>query len=376
MPESAGEKTEKATDHKRREERKKGNVMQSKDVVTAAFILIVFAMLHVLAKLMLTVTEDSLAYWLSIAGHGMGDNGTTIEGMQVYAKLVLEAGKVIVIAAGPILLVSMAVTIIATGAQTKFLFTREQLKFKLDKLNPIQGFKKMFSVSSLFELAKSILKLVILAFVVYGEISDRIVDFAKLFDMEIMNALVYMADAIYSIVMKVGMVFVAVAVYMIIALADFIYQRVKFKNDMKMTKQEVKEEYKSLEGDPQIKGKRRQIQRQMAMSRMMQDVPNADVVIRNPTHFAVAVKYDEYKNNAPVILAKGADNMAMRIVKIAEENKITMVENKPLARGLYDSVEVGREIPPEFYSAVAEVLSFVYRLQGKLPGGGQNKNYY
>ena len=114
----------------------------------------------------------------------------------------------------------------------------------------------------------------------------------------------------------------------------------------------------------------------MAMSRMMQDVPNADVVIRNPTHFAVAVKYDEYKNNAPVILAKGADNMAMRIVKIAEENKITMVENKPLARGLYDSVEVGREIPPEFYSAVAEVLSFVYRLQGKLPGGGQNKNYY
>ncbi len=370
MPESAGEKTEKATDHKRREERKKGNVMQSKDVVTAAFILIVFAMLRVLAKLMLTVTEDSLAYWLSIAGHGMGDNGTTIEGMQVYAKLVLEAGKVIVIAAGPILLVSMAVTIIATGAQTKFLFTREQLKFKLDKLNPIQGFKKMFSVSSLFELAKSILKLVILAFVVYGEISDRIVDFAKLFDMEIMNALVYMADAVYSIVMKVGMVFVAVAA------VDVLFQYFKFEKDMKMTKQEVKEEYKSLEGDPQIKGKRRQIQRQMAMSRMMQDVPNADVVIRNPTHFAVAIKYDEYKNNAPVILAKGADNMAMRIVKIAEENKITMVENKPLARGLYDSVEVGREIPPEFYSAVAEVLSFVYRLQGKLPGGGQNKNYY
>lgn len=369
MPETAGEKTEKATEHKRREERKKGNVMQSKDVVTAAFILAVFGLLRIMAKLMLTTTEDSIEYWMSIAGLGMGDNGTTIQGMQVYARLVLEIGKVVVIVAGPILLVSLFVTIIATGAQTRFIFSRESLKFKLDKLNPINGIKKMFSISSLFELAKSILKLAILVFVVYGEVKDRIPELAKLYDMDLLNSLVYMADAVFSIVMQVAMVFVGVAV------VDVLFQYFKFEKDMRMTKQEVKEEYKSLEGDPQVKGKRRQIQRQMAMSRMMDAVPDADVIIRNPTHFAVAVKYDEYKNNAPVVVAKGADNLAMKIVDIAEKNNVATVENKPLARGLYDAVEVGKEIPPSFYHAVAEVLAFVYGLTDRKPGEPP-KSYY
>ncbi len=369
MAESAGEKTEKATEHKRREERKKGNVMQSKDVVTAVFILAVFAVLRIMAQLMLNTAEETLVYWMSIAGKGLGDNGTTIDGMQIYAKLILECGKVVVITAGPLLIVSMLVTIVGTGAQTKFLFSSEQLKFKMEKLNPINGIKKMFSLSSAFELVKSLLKLILLTVVVFGEIKKRIPEFARLFDMELINSLLYMADTTYAIVMKVALVFVAVAV------VDVLFQYYKFEKDMKMTKQEVKEEYKSLEGDPQVKGKRRQIQRQMAMGRMMQAVPDADVIIRNPTHFAVAVKYDEYKNNAPVVLAKGADNMAMRIIDIAEKNKITMVENKPLARSLYDTVEVGREIPPDLYHAVAEVLAFVYGLRGQKPGEPP-KNYY
>lgn len=343
--------------------------MQSKDVVAAAFILIVFALLRVMAKFMLTVTEDSLTYWLNLAGGGMGDNGTTIDGMQTYAKLVLEIGKVVVLTAGPVLIVSTLVTIIATGAQTKFIFSKESLKFKISKLNPINGIKKMFSLSSMFELAKSILKLVVLIFVVYGEVKDRIPEFAKLYDMDTLNCLVYMADAVFSIVMQVTIVFIGVAVI------DVLFQYFKFEKDMRMTKQEVKEEYKSLEGDPQVKGKRRQIQRQMAMSRMMDAVPDADVIIRNPTHIAVAVKYDEYTNNAPVVLAKGADNIAMKIVDIAEKNNITTVENKPLARGLYDAVEVGKEIPPSFYAAVAEVLSFVYNLQGRKPGEAR-RSYY
>ncbi|MBQ8780945.1 MAG: flagellar biosynthesis protein FlhB [Oscillospiraceae bacterium] len=363
MAESAGEKTEKATDHKRREERKKGNVMQSKDVVTAAFILAIFGVLRIMAKTMYTASVETVAYWMSIAGKGMGIDGTTIEGMQVYAKLVLEIGRVLIITAGPILIVSMLITIVGTGAQTKFLFSSETIKFKIDKLNPFNGIKRMFSLSSAFELVKSLLKLIILAFVVYDEIEKRVPEFARLFEMDILKGLVYMAESTFSIVMKVGIVFVAVAV------VDVLFQYYKFEKDMKMTKQEVKEEYKSLEGDPQVKGKRRQIQRQMAMSRMMADVPDADVVIRNPTHFAVAIKYDEYKNNAPIVLAKGADNLAMKIVDIAEKNKVTMVENKPLARGLYDSVEVGREVPPEFYHAVAEVLVFVYNLRN------QKKNY-
>ena len=355
MAESAGEKTEKATEHKRREERKKGNVMQSKDVVTAAFILIVFALLKVLMKAMIAVCEGSFDYWFSLAGSGM--DGIRIDGMPFYSKMAIEIGKVLLICAGPTLIVGVLVTVIATGAQTRFIFSKESIKFKFDKLNPISGIKKMFSVSSLFELAKSILKLVILAVIVYDEVKKRIPEFAKLFDMEIASSMMYMLDTIFSIVIKVAAVFVGVAA------VDVLFQYFKFEK----TKQEVKEEYKNLEGDPQVKGKRRQIQRQMAMSRMMDSVPDSDVIIRNPTHFAVAIKYDKDKNNAPVVLAKGADNLAMKIVGIAEEHDIAMVENKPLARGLYDSVDVGKEIPPEFYRAVAEVLSFVYKLQGKLP---------
>lgn len=343
--------------------------MQSKDIVTAAFILLIFAVLRLFAKLMLDVSEDSMSYWLDLAGGGMGDNGRTIDGMQTYAKLTIEIGKVLLLTAGPVLLASMAVTIIGTGAQTKFLFSKESIKFKLDKLNPINGIKKMFSLSSAFEVAKSVLKLVILAFVVYGEVVDRLPDFAMLYQVDVLSSTVYMADAIYSIVMKIGMVFVAVAV------VDVLFQYYKFEKDMRMTKQEVKEEFKSLEGDPQVKGKRRQIQRQMAMSRMMSDVPSADVVIRNPTHFAVAIRYDEFKNNAPVVVAKGADNIAFKIVDVAEKNDVILVENKPLARSLYDMVEVGREIPPEFYHAVAEVLTFVYGLKGKQPLDPR-KSYY
>lgn len=359
MAESAGEKTEKATEHKRREERKKGNVMQSKDVVTAAFILIIFCVLKVMMKMMIAVSERSSDYWFSLAGSGMDDQ--RIDGMPFYSKLMLEIGKVLLICAGPTLIVGILVTVIATGAQTKFLFSTESIKFKISKLNPVSGIKKMFSLSSVFELAKSVLKLVILAVVVYGEVKKRIPDIARLFDMEIASSMMYMLDTIFSIVIKVAAVFVGVAV------VDVLFQYFKFEKDMRMTKQEVKEEFKNLEGDPQVKGKRRQIQRQMAMSRMMDSVPESDVVIRNPTHFAVAIKYDKNKNNAPIVLAKGADNLAKKIVGIAEEHKIIMVENKPLARGLYDSVDVGREIPPEFYHAVAEVLSFVYGLQGRRP---------
>ena len=156
------------------------------------------------------------------------------------------------------------------------------------------------------------------------------------------------------------------AVYMIIALADFIYQRVKFKNDMKMTKQEIKEEYKQQEGDPQIKGKIRQRMNESSRRRMMQELPKADVVITNPTHYAVAIKYDPEVADAPIVIAKGEDYLAARIKEIARENKIEIVENKPLARMLYANVDIGQAVPPELYQAVAEVLAFVYHIQGKI----------
>ncbi len=359
MPESAGEKTEKATDHKRREERKKGNVMQSKDIVSAAFLLIVFGTLRVLMSNIYKVSISLITVWMSEAGAGMGESGDSVFGMQPLIKLFVEIAKETIIIAGPILAVSIAVTIIATGAQTKFLFSADSIKFKIDKLNPINGIKKMFSLGSAFEIAKSVLKLIILTVVVYDEIESRIVDLAKLYDMDILASTVYMMDAVYAIVMKLCLVFIAVAV------VDVLFQFFKFEKDMKMTKQEVKEEYKSLEGDPQIKGKRKQIQRQMAMQRMMQAVPEADVIIRNPTHFAVAIKYKENEDAAPIVVAKGKDNIALKIVKIAEENGVTAIEDKPLARGLYDAVDINHEVPPKFYQPIASILVQVYKLREK-----------
>ena len=363
MPESTGEKTEKATPHKRREQRKEGNVMQSKDVVTAAFILLVFFVLRLMARLMFRTVQSSMTYWLTLSGGGMGGNGTLIDGMGVPQKLIIEMGKVVIFTAGPILLVSILVPVIVTGIQTKFIFSKKSIQFKIEKLNPFKGIQKMFSLSSVFELAKSIVKLVILIAVVYGEIKKRVPDFARLLRLDISSGLIYIAETIFAICMKIAAVFVAVAA------VDFLFQKYKWEKDMKMTKQEVKEEYKQMEGDPQIKSKRRQKQQQMAMSRMMQDVPQADVVIRNPTHFAVAIRYDEEKDRAPVVVAKGADNLAFRIIDKAEESGVTVVENVPLARGLYKSVDLGREIPYSFYHAVAEVLAFVYDMNGKKPKG-------
>lgn len=358
---STGEKTEEATPHKRREQRKEGNVMQSKDVVTAAFILLAFFILRIMARFMYSVTMGNMTYWFTLAGGGMDGNGTRIDEMPAAPKLILEIGKAVLFTAGPILLASLLIPIIATGIQTKFIFSKKSVQFKLSKLNPFEGIKKMFSVSALFELAKSLIKMIILMAVVYSEIQKRLVDFARLMRMELISALIYVADAVFSICMKIAMVFVAVAA------VDFLFQKYKWEKDMKMTKQEVKEEYKQMEGDPQIKSKRRQKQQQMAMSRMMQDVPSADVVIRNPTHFAVAVRYDETLDRAPVVVAKGADNVAFRIIEKAEENGVSVVENVPLARGLFKEVDVGREIPYDFYRAVAEVLSFVYSMKGRMP---------
>ena len=360
---SGGEKTEKATAHKRQEQRKEGNVMQSKDVVSAAFILLVFFVLRMTAKLMYQTVTGDMSYWFSIAGGGMDDGGTRIDGMEIAPKLILEIGKTVLLSAGAVLLVSMIVPIIATGIQTKFIFCKKSFQFKLDKLNPINGIKRMFSLSAVFELAKSLIKLIILGAIIYSEIKGRVVDFARLLQLDVSSGLLYIADAVFSICMKIAAVFVAIAA------VDFLYQKYKWEKDMMMTKQEIKEEYKQLEGDPQIKGKRRQKQQQMAMARMMQDVPTADVIIRNPTHFAVAVKYDENKDRAPVVVAKGADKVAFRIIEKAEEHGVAIVENVPLARGLYKSVEIGREIPYDFYHAVAEVLAFVYDMKGKKPRG-------
>ncbi|MDE6516344.1 MAG: flagellar biosynthesis protein FlhB, partial [Acetatifactor sp.] len=260
----------------------------------------------------------------------------------------------------PILLIGYVVSFLCDLVQVKWKVSSKPLKPKLSKLNPLKGIKKIFSVNALVELVKAILKIALILYITYSFMKDKVVLIFSLYDMPLMQALSLVAETVTDLGIRIA------SVYAVIAMADYIYQKFKFQQDMKMTKQEVKDEYKNAEGDPQIKGKIRQKMREASMRRMMQALPQADVVITNPTHFAVAIQYDPEVADAPLVLAKGSDHLAARIKEIARENHIEIVENKPLARMLYANVEVGQMVPPELYQAVAEVLAFVYQLQGKI----------
>lgn len=260
----------------------------------------------------------------------------------------------------PLGVISLSIGVIATGIQTRFLFTKEPLKFKLSKLNPLNGIKNMFSAKQLVELVKSVLKIIILAVVLYNILKDELIVIAQMLDVNPINASAYVLKEIMSMVLQIGMIFAAIAGF------DYFYQRWKYEKDLKMSKEEVKEEFKQMEGDPKVKGKIRSLQQSMARSRMMQAVPDADVIIRNPTHYAVALKYDIDHDNAPKVIAKGQDLVALKIVEIGQQNKVTVIENKPLARGLYASTPLGGQIPAEYYGVVAEILVEIFRMNKKL----------
>ncbi len=210
------------------------------------------------------------------------------------------------------------------------------------------------------ELLKAFLKIIIIVWVAYSAVVDDSRNLLLLYDMSLIQAVMFVGSVIINAGMKISIA------YCIIGIADYIYQKWKFKEDMKMTKQEVKDEYKNSEGDPQVKGKQKAKMREASQRRMMQDVPRADVVITNPTHYAVALKYDAQEAEAPVVLAKGTDYLALQIKEKAKEADVEIVENKPLARMLYANVEIGEEIPPELYQTVAEILATVYRLKNRL----------
>lgn len=265
----------------------------------------------------------------------------------------------ILLISAPVFAFAVVISIAVNIYQVKWRITTKPLKPKFDKFNPVSGFKKMFSKDKIFDLIKSIAKIVLIGLVVYNKLKSSWVMIPQLYDMNLNQGILYIGDTVVSVGISISIV------YMILGLADLIYQKMKFKKDMKMTKQEVKDEYKQTEGDPQIKGRIRQKMREASQRRMMQSLPEADVVITNPTHYACAIKYDKDTSDAPVLLAKGADYLAQKIKDIAKENKIEIVENKPLARMLYFNVEVGDQIPPELYQMTAEVLAYVYGLKEK-----------
>lgn len=260
----------------------------------------------------------------------------------------------------PVLLIGFAVAFVSDLFQVKWRPTSKPLQPKFSKLNPLNGVKKIFSAQSLVELVKSVAKILLIALVTYSYIKNKGGLLYALYDMSMMQAVNLIGETVIELGIRIS------AIYMIIAGADFMYQKYKFKNDMKMTKQEVKEEYKNAEGDPEIKGKIKARMREASQRRMMQAIPKADVVITNPTHYAVAIRYDTEVAPAPIVVAKGSDYLAQKIKQIARENNVEIVEDKPLARMLFANVDVDKQIPPELYQAVAEILAMVYHAQGKV----------
>jgi len=265
----------------------------------------------------------------------------------------------ILLMALPIFAFGLVVAFALNIFQVKWKVTTKPMMPKLSRLNPISGFKKIISVEKLFELVKAIAKIFIIFWVAYSTLMDEIETMKILYDLELLPAVVYISNFVVNMGIKIS------AVYLLIGLADYIYQKLKFKKDMRMSKQEVKDEYKQQEGDPQVKGKIKSKMRESSMRRMMQNMPEADVVITNPTHFACAIKYDKEKASAPVLIAKGADHLAQKLKDVAKEYDVPIVENKPLARMLYYNVELDAEIPQELYQMTAEVLAYVYQLKNK-----------
>lgn len=353
-----GEKTEPATEKKLKDARKEGQVAKSKEIGNAVGLLALFLVMKFYVGYMGNRFIDGFqSVYTQIPDYiKMYDGAVPITNiLAVLKNTVLN----MVIIMAPVLLVGMLIAFLCDVVQVKWQPTTKPLQPKLSKLNPIKGFKKIISKDSIIELIKSIFKIGLIVYVVYSYLKDKLNHIYLLYDISLNQGIVMIGELVIDLGIQVS------AIYLIVGFLDFAYQKHKFKEDMKMTKQEVKDEYKDQEGDPQIKGKQKQRMREASQRRMMQRLPEADVVITNPTHYAVAIKYDPDKYEAPMVLAKGEDYLAQKIKETAKEHHIEIVENKPLARMLYANVEVGELIPPELYQAVAEVLAFVYHLQGK-----------
>lgn len=353
---SSGDKTEKATPKKLRDARKEGRVARSADLINGLMLLVLFITLKFFGSFMSGRFENSFFKFYNKTP------GFAAEVFDVNKAIMLGREMVfdIIIISLPIMLAGFLISLFMNLAQVGLKFTGKPLKPKLNRIDPISGTKRLFSKDKLVELIKAVAKVLAIAVVSYNVLKDKWKFILLLYDYDFMQAIYQILEIVLDMGIKISIVFV------IIGVADFGYQKWKYLHDLKMTKQEVKDEFKNIEGDPQIKGRIRQKMREASRRRMMQELPKADVVITNPTHFAVALLYDKEVSSAPVVIAKGADFLAQSIKDVAKENDIEIVENKSLARILYHNVEIGSEIPAELYVMVAEVLLYVYSIKGKV----------
>jgi flagellar biosynthetic protein FlhB len=353
-----GEKTEPATQKKLNDARKEGKVAKSKELTSAFMLITLFLIIKIFVSQIgenlvnvFQIVYNRMADYTNPAERGFTSNSMTALTMQMIQQLLKNVW--------PFFLFGFAIAIVIGIAQVGWKVSTKPMQPKLSKFNPISGFKRIFSKESLFNLLLSIVKITVIGLIAYFSIRNHADELFILYEISLNQAIALVGNIILNTGLRISMV------YLLVGLIDYVYQKHKFKEDMKMTKQEVKDEYKNAEGDPQIKGQQRRKMQEASQRRMMKDVPKADVVITNPTHFAVALKYDAETGKAPVVVAKGEDYLAQKIKEAARENHVEIVENKPLARMLYHNVDIGAEIPPELYQAVAEVLATVYRMKNR-----------
>ncbi len=325
----------------------------SRDAVAVASLLGTFAVLWLVTGIFV----EQLGGFMSLCFTSIGEKPQ--EAVSKSGEVGIQAVMVILKTVGPVVAVSILCAVAATFAQTRFLVSTESIKPKFNRLSPLQGFKRLFSLKSLVETGKNLIKIVILLVIIFLSIRDMFLESSNYLYTDLTASVAHLVEMAWGMVIRICIAFVAVAAL------DFFYQWWDYEKNMMMTKQEVKEEYKQMEGDPQVKGKIKEIQRRRAQQRMMQQVPGADVVIRNPTHFAVALRYKPGQDDAPIVLAKGQDSLALRIVQIAEDNHVAVVENVPLARALYAQAELNQFIPPDLYDPVAKVLVYIFKLNDK-----------
>ncbi|MEK8130216.1 flagellar biosynthesis protein FlhB [Paenibacillus filicis] len=348
----AGEKTEPATPKKKQDARKKGQVAKSMELPAAFILFFSFLSFFVFGGFMKT---HLVGMFRSVYTDFLLLSVTADNVLVLFEKLGLQ----ILMIVGPIFLISVIIAIAGNYLQIGFLMTGDPLMMKFSKINPLEGAKKLFSMRAVVDFLKSMLKMSVIGYIVYSTLMGEREHIMQLAHLPLEEILSFTSSLVLMLGVKIG------AVLIVLAVLDYMYQKYEYEKGLKMSKQDIKDEYKKSEGDPLIKGKIREKQRRMALQRMMQDVPKADVVITNPTHFAVALQYDGSQMQAPTVIAKGSDYVALKIKQVAKDHGVTTIENKPLARALYAQVEIGEAIPADMFQAVAEVLAYVYKLKGK-----------
>ena len=351
MGEESGDKSEEPTPHKLSEARKKGQVLQSKEVTTAILLIIVYKVLAANAEKMWYRLLD----YCDMMFKQIGNVGNTLDLAMAHGLTSLGI-QTILLTVLPVLMVGFIIPILVTFVQTQFLFSAESMKIDLNKINPMSGLKRIFSMKGVVQILITLVKIILVAWVAWSVVRDHLDEIIISMTFDPFTLMLFIGSLVMSIAGKIGMLYLA------IALADYFYQKHEFSKSMMMSKQEVKEEYKRLEGDPTIKQAQKQKQREMSQKRQKGSVPGADVVVTNPIHLACAIRYNATLDKAPVLVAKGQRIFAQEIKDIAEAHNIPIVENERLARAIFEATEVGQDIPPEMYRAVAEVLAFVYKL--------------